>query len=105
MKWPAQTTVISRTSDAADPPRVSASSAAGDELTRGSAVQELLHACGDAGRIEAVLGVEPLGIAGLAEPVDAEPLDRCRQHVGEEFGDGPAQPADDRVILDRRDVA
>src|SRR6185369_4763296 len=69
------------------------------------AIQELLDAAGDALDVEAVLGVEALGIAGLAEADHAEPLDRRRQHLAQRLGHGAAEPAGDRVVLDGDDVA
>src|SRR6185503_1496685 len=54
------------------------------------AIQELLDAAGDALDVEAVLGVEALGIAGLAEADHAEPLDRRRQHLAQRLGHGAA---------------
>src|SRR5713101_6155890 len=70
----------------------------------GSAVEELPNARGDPGGIEAVLGVEPFRVARLAESLDAEPLERRRQHLTEHLSDGAAQAAGDRVVLHRHDV-
>src|SRR5262249_43264387 len=43
---------------------------------RASAVEELSDAARDPGGVEAVLGVEALGVAGLAEAADAQALER-----------------------------
>src|SRR5262245_22130277 len=70
-----------------------------------SAVQELPDAPDDAGRVETMLGVEALGVAGLAEPLDAQALHRRWHHLGKRLGDRAAEPARDRVVLDCHHVA
>lgn len=63
------------------------------------APEELLHAAGDPRRVEAVLGVETLGIARLAEAVDAELAEGRRHHLGEQLRHRAAQTTGDAVIL------
>src|SRR5207253_11333839 len=67
--------------------------------------QELLHARGDAGGVQAVLGVEALRIAGLAEALHTDPFERRRHHVAQHLGHRATETAVERVVLDRHDVA
>src|SRR5439155_9980376 len=80
----------------------------GGRLARGVhglAVQELPDARGDPRGVEAVLGVEALRVAGLTESLNPEPLERRRHHIAEDLGHRAPEPAVDRVVLDRHDVA
>ena len=52
-----------------------------------------------------MLGVESLLIAGLAEAVDPQTRQRRGERLSQELGDGAAQTAYRRVVLDRDDVS
>src|SRR5213593_3769425 len=67
--------------------------------------QELLDARGDAGGVQAVLGVEALRIAGLAEALHTDSFEWRRHHVAQHLGHRAAETAVERVVLDRHDVA
>src|SRR5207245_258728 len=64
------------------------------------AIQELQHALGDAVGVEAVLGVEPLGVAGLAEAHHAQALDRRGHDLAQELAHRAPEPAVDGMVLD-----
>src|SRR5437867_5746540 len=67
--------------------------------------QELLDARGDAGGVQAVLGVEALRIAGLAEALHTDSFEWRRHHVAQHLGHRATETAVERVVLDRHDVA